>query len=52
MVGVAYLTLLIPLLGIGAGGANVLQQMIGGLLGGAFWGLFFAMISTKSVKEN
>ena len=47
MVGVAYLTLIIPLFGIGMGGANVFQQMIGGLIGGAFWGLFFAIKSKK-----
>ena len=43
MTGVAYLTLAIPLLGIGIGGANVLQQMLGGVLGGGFWGLLFAI---------
>ena len=47
MVGVAYLTLVIPLFGIGLGGANVFQQMIGGLIGGAFWGLLFAIKSKK-----
>jgi hypothetical protein len=39
MAVVAYLTLFIPLLGIGIGGANVLQQMLGGAIGGGFWGL-------------
>ena len=43
MTGVAYLTLVIPLLGIGMGGANVLQQMLGGVIGGGFWGLLFAI---------
>ena len=43
MTGVAYLTLAIPLLGIGMGGANVLQQMLGGAIGGGFWGLLFAI---------
>ena len=43
MTGVAYLTLAIPLLGIGLGGANVLQQMLGGAIGGGFWGLLFAI---------
>ena len=43
MTGVAYLTLAIPLLGIGIGGANVLQQMLGGAIGGGFWGLLFAI---------
>jgi len=47
MIGVAYLTLFIPLFGIGMGGANVLQQMIGGSIGGVFWGLFFAIESKK-----
>jgi hypothetical protein len=43
MTGVAYLTLVIPLLGIGMGGANVLQQMLGGAIGGGFWGFLFAI---------
>ena len=51
MTGVAYLTLAIPLLGIGIGGADVLQQMLGGVLGGAFWGLLFATGSAKSVQD-
>ena len=42
MAAVAYLTLAIPLFGIGIGGANVLQQMLGGVIGGGFWGIFFA----------
>ena len=52
MTGVAYLTLAIPLLGIGIGGANILQQMLGGVLGGAFWGLLFATGSAKPVQDN
>ena len=51
MTGVAYLTLAIPLLGIGIGGADVLQQMLGGILGGSFWGLLFATGSAKSVQD-
>jgi len=51
MVGVAYLTLVIPLFGIGMGGADVFQQMIGGLIGGAFWGLLFAIDFKKIFKE-
>ena len=51
MTGVAYLTLAIPLLGIGIGGADVPQQMLGGALGGAFWGLLFATGSAKLVKD-
>ena len=42
LTGVAFLTLAIPLIGIGIGGASVLQQMLGGAIGGGFWGLFFA----------
>ena len=42
LIGVAFLTLAIPLLGIGMGGANVLQQMLGGAIGGGFWGFIFA----------
>jgi len=52
MTGVAYLTLAIPLLGIGMGGADVLQQMLGGVLGGAFWGLLFATGSAKPVQDT
>ena len=48
MVGVAYLTLIIPLLGIGMGGANVLQQMLGGAIGGGFWGFLFAIRSSRA----
>ena len=42
LTGVAYLPLAIPLFGIGMGGANVLQQILGGVIGGGFWGLLFA----------
>ena len=52
MTGVAYLTLAIPLLGIGIGGADVLQQMLGGVLGGAFWGLLLATGSVKPVQDT
>ena len=48
MTGVAYLTLAIPLLGIGMGGANVLQQMLGGVIGGGFWGLLFAIRPSRA----
>ena len=48
MTGVAYLTLAIPLLGIGMGGANVLQQMLGGVIGGGLWGLVFAIRSSRT----
>ena len=34
---IAYLTLLIPLFGIGIGGANTLQMTIGGVIGGFCW---------------
>ena len=34
---IAYLTLLIPLFGLGIGGANTLQMTIGGVIGGFFW---------------
>jgi hypothetical protein len=34
---VAYLTLLVPLFGLGIGGANTLQMTIGGVIGGFFW---------------
>ena len=34
---VAYLTMMIPLFGIGIGGANILQMTLGGMIGGAIW---------------
>ena len=37
MLPVAYLTLVIPLSGIGLGGANTMQMAIGGGSGGFFW---------------
>ena len=37
MLPIAYLTLLIPLFGIGFGGANTLQMTIGGVIGGFCW---------------
>ena len=37
VVSVAYLTLLIPLFGIGIGGANTLQMTIGGVIAGFCW---------------
>ena len=40
---IAYLTLFIPLLGIGAGGANILQMTIAGAFGGIFWASPFVL---------
>jgi hypothetical protein len=37
VVPIAYFTLLIPLFGMGIGGANTLQMTIGGVIGGFFW---------------
>ncbi len=37
LVLVAYLTLFIPLVGIGAGDANFFQMALGGFLGGVVW---------------
>jgi len=37
VVSIAYLTLLIPLFGIGLGGANTLQMTIGGVIAGFCW---------------
>ena len=48
MAAVAYLTLAIPLFGIGIGGANVVQQMLGGVIGGGFWGLLFAIRPSRT----
>ena len=44
MAVVAYLTLFIPLLSIGFAGDNdVRQWMLGGAIGGGFWGLLFTI---------
>ncbi len=48
MTAVAYLTLAIPLLGIGIGGASILQQMLGGAIGGGFWGFLFAIRPSRT----
>ena len=48
LIGVAFLTVAIPLLGIGMGGANVLQQMLGGAIGGGFWGLIILRIPMEN----
>ena len=37
LVPTAYLTLMVPLFGLGMGGANILQMTIAGGLGGLFW---------------
>ena len=37
VIPIAYLALLIPLFGIGFGGANTLQMTIGGVIGGFCW---------------
>ena len=37
VLAIAYLTLLVPLFGIGLGGANTLQMTIGGVIGGFCW---------------
>ena len=37
LLAVAYLTLMIPLFGVGIGGANILQMTLGGTIGGAVW---------------
>ena len=44
---VAYLTLCVPLFGIGMGGANIFQQIIGGALGGIFWGVIPSIFIRK-----
>ena len=43
VVPIAYLTLLIPLFGIGFGGANTLQMTIGGVIGGFCWSVPFIL---------
>ena len=37
MLPIAYFTLLVPLFGLGLGGANTLQMTIGGVIGGFCW---------------
>ena len=37
LLAVAYLTMIIPLFGIGFGGANILQMTLGGAIGGVVW---------------
>ena len=39
VLAIAYLTLLVPLFGLGLGGANTLQMTIGGFFGGFFWSM-------------
>ena len=48
MGAVAYLTLAIPLFGIGIGGADIPQQVVGGAIGGAFWSIPFALTSRST----
>ena len=43
LVLVAYLTLFIPLVGIGAGDANFFQMALGGFLGGVVWSTPFVI---------
>ncbi len=40
---IAYLTLAMPLFGIGMGGANVLLMTTGGAIGGLFWAVPFVL---------
>ena len=40
---IAYLTLAVPLFGIGMGGANVLLMTTGGAIGGLFWAVPFVL---------
>ena len=50
---IAYLTLAIPLFGIGMGGANVIQMTTGGAIGGTLWAVFFLVCDqvTKLVRS-
>ena len=48
LAAVAYLTLAIPLFGIGIGGADIPQQVVGGAIGGAFWSIPFALTSRST----
>jgi len=50
---IAYLTLFLPVLGIGAGGANILQMTIAGALGGVFWASPFVLYTlVKSYPQR
>ena len=40
---IAYLTLVMPLFGLGMGGANILQMTLAGALGGIFWAFPFVL---------
>lgn len=40
---IAYLTLVMPLFGLGMGGANILQMTLAGALGGIFWACPFVL---------
>lgn len=40
---IGYLTLAVPLFGIGIGGANTLQMTFGGAIGGLVWAIPFAL---------
>ncbi|MCH2466160.1 MAG: hypothetical protein MK237_09685 [Gemmatimonadetes bacterium] len=40
---IAYLTLAMPLFGMGMGGGNVLLMTIGGAIGGLFWAVPFVL---------
>ena len=47
LLAVAYLTMIIPLFGIGMGGANILQTTLGGTIGGVLWMSPFAYGQSK-----
>ena len=51
LLAVAYLTGMIPLLGTGIGGANVLQITLGGTIGGTVWISLFVYCQKQSTED-
>jgi len=48
---IGYLTLAVPLFGIGTGGANTLQMTFGGAIGGLVWAIPFALYNHVINRE-
>ena len=48
---IGYLTLAVPLFGIGIGGANTLQMTFGGAIGGLVWAIPFALYNHVINRE-
>ena len=52
LLAVAYLTLMIPLFGIGIGGANILQMTLGGTIAGVVWIFPFVCFQRTDRKRS